>query len=57
MYQTDRIVIRGGGGFMESPRLGTLHPLDKGLETNYGWIKDQYERRRAGEHVGIGRRT
>lgn len=29
-------------------------PLDKGLETTYGWIKDQYERRKAGEHVGIG---
>jgi nucleoside-diphosphate-sugar epimerase len=29
-------------------------PLDKGLETTYGWIKDQYERRKAGEHVGVG---
>jgi nucleoside-diphosphate-sugar epimerase len=29
-------------------------PLDKGLETTYGWIKDQYERRNAGEHVGVG---
>jgi nucleoside-diphosphate-sugar epimerase len=29
-------------------------PLDKGIETTYGWIKDQYERRKAGEHVGIG---
>ena len=28
--------------------------LDKELETTYGWIKGQYERRKAGEHVGIG---
>jgi len=29
-------------------------PLDKGLAITYGWIKDQNERRKAGEHVGIG---
>jgi len=29
-------------------------PLDNGLAITYGWIKAEYERRKAGEHVGIG---
>ena len=29
-------------------------PLDDGLAITYKWIKDQYVRRKAGEHVGIG---
>jgi nucleoside-diphosphate-sugar epimerase len=29
-------------------------PLDDGLAITYQWIKDQYERRKAGEHVGVG---
>jgi len=29
-------------------------PLDHGLAITYRWIKDQYERRKAGVHVGIG---
>lgn len=28
--------------------------LDNGLAITYGWTEDQYERRRAGEHLGIG---
>jgi nucleoside-diphosphate-sugar epimerase len=29
-------------------------PLDNGLAITYRWIKAEYERRKAGEHVGIG---
>jgi len=29
-------------------------PLDDGLLITYKWIKNQYERRKAGEHVGVG---
>ncbi len=29
-------------------------PLDEGLAVTYAWIKDQYSRREAGEHVGVG---
>jgi len=29
-------------------------PLDEGLAITYQWIQDQYDRRKAGEHVGIG---
>ena len=29
-------------------------PLDVGLAITYKWIKEQYDRRNAGEHVGVG---
>jgi nucleoside-diphosphate-sugar epimerase len=29
-------------------------PLDKGLAVTYKWIKEQYNRRKAGKRVGIG---
>jgi GDP-D-mannose 3',5'-epimerase len=29
-------------------------PLDDGLAITYKWIQNQYERRKAGEHVGVG---
>jgi len=28
--------------------------LNKGLAETYAWIKQQYEKRKAGERVGIG---
>jgi GDP-L-fucose synthase len=29
-------------------------PLDKGLAFTYKWINEQYQRRKAGQRVGIG---
>jgi nucleoside-diphosphate-sugar epimerase len=29
-------------------------PLDKGLAVTYKWIKDQYNRRKKGQRVGVG---
>ena len=67
MKKEDLIVITGAGGFIAGNlvlyfkkkgfaniRAVDKKPLDEGLAITYQWIKDQYDRRKAGEHVGVG---